>query len=69
MRERSDCARVVERKIGGYLALSPAGDSLQIGVVGESEEAAAAMWAKARDQWRVLLESGRNPPEAQSHER
>lgn len=47
--------RLVERKRGGWLALTPADQSLQFGVTHESEEGARFAYAEALTAWRRTL--------------
>jgi len=48
--------RLVQRKCGGWLALSPAGDSLQFGVAAESSDAAEQKYRSSRAEWKRALE-------------
>lgn len=47
--------RIVHRKCGGWLALSPTGFPLQIGVTAETEEGARASFAQTLARWEALL--------------
>lgn len=47
--------RMVRRRRGGWLALSPAGDSLKIGVVAPTEEQARERFEIATAAWRRTL--------------
>ena len=49
--------RIVERKMGGFLAVSPPESRLQIGVCAESAEAAAAKLRAATADWERTLAS------------
>jgi hypothetical protein len=46
---------VVQRPSGGWLARSPAGAALRIGVIGETEAAAREQFAASVDRCRKLL--------------
>lgn len=43
------------RKCGGWLATSPHGSDIRIGVTADSEEAARTKFRMALAQWRTLL--------------
>ena len=47
--------RLIERMCGGWLAVSPRGSSLKIGVMGDTEDAARGAFAAAIQQWRTIL--------------
>lgn len=47
--------RIVHRKCGGVLALSPDGDALQIGVVASTEEEARDRFSQSRARCIELL--------------
>lgn len=49
--------RLIERRCGGWLAISGRGDPVQIGVTAASESEAAAEFDRVRDHWRAILES------------
>jgi len=55
--------RIVERRGGGWLAISPSSYDLMIGVVADTEEAARVKFHAAVAEWRLMLNSAR---EAQS---
>lgn len=56
----SDSPRLVRCQEGGYLALSPIGSQLRIGVVADSKEAALAAYATSERAWLDCL-SNHNP--------
>ena len=56
MHTLSQNLRIVPRRGGGYLALSPEGDALQIGVAAATESDAVAAFAEAEAAWRRILE-------------
>jgi hypothetical protein len=53
--------RLIERANGGWLAVSPRGCSLQIGVTADNEEDARAEFRTAFDQWRDMLNRDTGP--------
>jgi len=50
--------KVSERSCGGWLATSPAGAALKIGVVGQSEADARERFIHSVDCWRQNLQAG-----------
>lgn len=55
MSETIDQPRIIQRKCGGWLAISARADPLQIGVTAPSEEQAITMLRKASDGIRSWL--------------
>jgi len=54
---------IVQRHSGGFLAYSSRGDSLRIGVTGETADEAAERWRAAVVEWRDIIanEKGDGP--------
>lgn len=52
--------RIIRRKGRGYLAISPIGDRVQIGVTADTEADAVSKFTAAAAQWRALLAA--DPP-------
>lgn len=53
--------RLIERACGGWLAVSPRGCSLQIGVTADSESLARSEFRSAFEQWREMLNRDTGP--------
>jgi hypothetical protein len=49
--------RLIPRRCGGWLAVSNEADPVKIGVTAASEAEATREFTKARERWRVILES------------
>lgn len=49
--------RIIQRKCGGWLAVSNAADPLKIGVAAASEMEAGREFNQTRERWRAILES------------
>jgi hypothetical protein len=47
--------RLVERRCGGWLAISPKNEPLKIGVTAETEEGAARLFSSTFRAWRESL--------------
>lgn len=47
--------RVIRRKYGGMMAISPAESRLQIGVIADTEDQAISLYFKALKEWRANL--------------
>lgn len=58
MLEEIESPRLIERKCGGWLALTPAGDSLQFGVAAETSEAAEQKYRHSLAEWKRTLDLG-----------
>lgn len=52
---KSSVPRLFRRENGGWLAVSPSGRSLQIGVVADTEGEALALYARREAAWKELL--------------
>jgi hypothetical protein len=57
MQEERLSPRITPRKCGGWLAVSNDADPVKIGVTAASELDADLEFQKARERWRVILES------------
>lgn len=53
--------RMIERRCGGWLAVSPRSCSLKIGVTADSEEEARSEFRTAFVQWREMLDHDTGP--------
>ena len=53
--------RMIERACGGWLAVSPEGCSIRIGVAADGREEAAAAFSLAMKQWRRILDIRTQP--------
>lgn len=58
--------RLIERHCGGWLAVSPEGCSVRIGVTGDAPEQAIAAFEVAMSQWRRILGMRPAPPEGEA---
>lgn len=54
---------IINRKNGGYLAVSPDDSPIRIGVAAATEDAARSDFHEAMERWELLLRSGGNGSE------
>jgi hypothetical protein len=57
MRDERMSPRIIQRKCGGWLAVSNDADPVKIGVTAASEADADREFQKARNRWQAILDS------------
>lgn len=50
--------RLIRRHRGGWLAVSPVGQNLQIAVSAETQDQAKDAYVEAENEWRAIIRSG-----------